>query len=195
MAQESRPDDQVIWQRFREGDETAFATIYRQHVQTLFRYGMSIQADEDFIQDCIHDVFVEIWTKRQRVSDTNSIKYYFIKSLKNRIFSQLEKRQRLAPTSLGPETPAPLSPSHEDEWIRGQDEDRLLTKLAHGLDRLPPRQREALQLRFFEGLDYRQVAEVLVVSQQSAYNLIFRALEELRKQVLTGSLVGIFFLF
>ncbi|MCY7349538.1 MAG: sigma-70 family RNA polymerase sigma factor [Cytophagaceae bacterium] len=185
-------DDPIIWQQFREGDEEAFATIYRQHVQTLFRYGMSLQADGDFIQDCIHDVFVEIWIKRQRVGDTDSIKYYLIKSLKNRIFNQLGRQQRQPPAGeFGTDVAALSTPSYEEEWIRGEDEHVLLERLARYLDRLPPRQREALQLRFFEDLDYQQVADILSVNQQSAYNLIFRALEELRRHLLSG-LLGAF---
>jgi len=191
MAPHPQPDDRVLWQQFKTGDEATFAVIYRQHVQTLFRYGMSLQPDEDFVRDCLHDVFVEVWTKRERLGDTDSIKFYLIKSLKNRIFNQAEKQARLTPvdsdTGYNPvETVAHATPSHEDDVIRDQDDTHRLARLARCLDRLPPRQREAIQLRYFEGLDYRQVAEVLAVSQQSAYNLIFRALEELRKYLLVG---------
>jgi RNA polymerase sigma factor (sigma-70 family) len=193
MASQSQPDDRATWQLFKQGDEATFAAVYRQHVQTLFRYGMSLRPDEAFVQDCLHDVFVEVWTKRERLGDTDSIKFYLIKSLKNRIFNQLEKQQRLAPADAAPgfnpvETTTYATPSHEDDFIRGQDETHLLDRLARCLDRLPPRQREAVQLRYFEGLDYRQVADILAVSQQSAYNLIFRALEELRKYLLAGVL-------
>jgi RNA polymerase sigma factor (sigma-70 family) len=191
MASHPQPDDRVLWQQFKGGDEAAFAAVYRQHLQTLFRYGMSLRPDEDFVRDCLHDVFVEVWTKRERLGDTDSIKFYLIKSLKNRIFNQVEKQQRLAPvdSALGynpVETTAHATHSAEDELIHNQDEIHRLDRLARCLDRLPPRQREAVQLRYFEGLDYRQVAEVLAVSQQSAYNLIFRALEELRKYLLAG---------
>lgn len=191
MASHPPPDDRVLWQHFKEGDEAAFAAVYRQHVQTLFRYGMSLRPDEDFVRDCLHDVFVEVWTKRERLGDTDSIKFYLIKSLKNRIFNQVEKQSRLIPVDLDAgynpvETATYATPSHEDELIQRQHDAGRLDKLAHCLDRLPPRQREAVQLRYFEGLDYRQVAEVLAVSQQSAYNLIFRALEELRKYLLAG---------
>lgn len=188
MASPPPPDDRAAWQLFKQGDEATFAAMYRQHVQTLFRYGMSIRPDEEFIQDCIHDVFVEVWAKRERLGETDSIKFYLIKSLKNRIFNQLEKQQRLSPTELLPETIVPPSPSHEDDWIQAQDDHSLLDRLSRCLDRLPPRQREAIQLRYFENLDYRQVAELLAVSQQSAYNLIFRALEELRKYLMGGVL-------
>lgn len=197
MASQPPPDDRVLWQHVKEGDEAAFAAVYRQHVPTLFRYGMSLRPDEDFVRDCLHDVFVEVWTKRERLGDTDSIKFYLIKSLKNRIFNQLEKQARLTPADAemgyNPvETTTYATPSHEDDFIRGQDEAHRLDRLARCLDRLPPRQREAVQLRYFEGLDYRQVAEVLAVSQQSAYNLIFRALEELRKYLLVGVVAYLF---
>ena len=192
-------DDKELWQRFKQGDKVAFATIYRQHVQILFRYGMSICTNEEFVQDCLHDVFLEVWTKRERISDTDSIKFYLIKSLKNRIIKQVGKVQHLAPTELIAESSSGLlSPSHEDEWIDTQDELHRIDQLTYYFDKLSARQREALQLRFFDELTYQQIAEILQINQQSAYNLIFRALEELRKHLLillAGALSGLLTLF
>jgi RNA polymerase sigma factor (sigma-70 family) len=191
------PADPTLWQQVRAGDRAAFEAIYAQHVQTLYRYGYSLWPDHDGVLDAIHDVFVDIWTKRERLGDTDSVKFYLIKSIKNRIYNALEARRRWQTEPLGTDAPAEWStPSPEERYVADQDERQQAAHLDRYLHRLPPRQQEALRLRFFEGLEYRQVAEVLGVNQQSAYNLIFRALEELRRHWpavllgLTGGFLG-----
>lgn len=191
-----RTDDRILWSRVRSGDLAAFQAVYQQHVQTLYRYGLSLWPDPDGVMDAIHDVFVDVWAKRERLGETDSVKFYLIKSVKNRIFNALESRRRWRPGELAADSPAvPSDPSPEDEWVRHQETDQQTDHLHQRLGQLPARQQEALRLRFFEGLDYRQIAEVLQINQQSAHNLVFRALEALRRQwplVLLGLVGGLF---
>jgi RNA polymerase sigma factor (sigma-70 family) len=191
--------DRVLWQRVREGDLAAFQAVYEQHVQTLYRYGLSLWPDADGVMDAIHDVFVDVWTKRERLGETDSPKFYLIKSVKNRIFNALESRRRWQSDALSDDSSAlPSDPSPEESWVLQQESAQQTDHLNRRLTQLPVRQQEALRLRFFEGLDYRQVADVLEINQQSAYNLVFRGLEELRRTwpvVLLGFAMGINFSF
>jgi RNA polymerase sigma factor (sigma-70 family) len=189
----TQPDDRTLWQHFKSGDMASFHLVYKLHANTLFRYGMSINLDEDFVQDCIHDVFVEVWTKRERLGDTDSIKFYLIRSLKNRMIQQLENRNRLFYDFPTHHSDALLStPSFETDLVESQAESEQLEKLNHFIKKLSVRQQEAIRLRYYEGFDYKQVAELLEISQQSAYNLIFRAVEELRRYLLLAFFMVLF---
>jgi RNA polymerase sigma-70 factor (ECF subfamily) len=52
-------NDPELWNAFRQGDEQAFAQIYRNYVKVLYRYGLKITPDTSLIEDCIQDLFVE----------------------------------------------------------------------------------------------------------------------------------------
>ena len=54
--------DSLLWKRFLEGDSSAYSQIYNQTVQELFRYGLLYTSDRELVKDCIHDVFVKIYT-------------------------------------------------------------------------------------------------------------------------------------
>lgn len=177
--------EQENWQAFQQGDEGAYTQLYQQHVRALYRYGMSlVPASEAFVLDCVHDVFTEIWVKRARLTTPDNVRFYLLKALKIRIISLLERKERPSQALSDNE--------FEDLWAE-PNELELLEELEAATNRqerlqlliaqLPPRQQEALKLRFVENMDYNQIGEVLAINQQSAKNLVFRAVEKLRSWI------------
>ena len=88
--------EQNLWEEFQAGDESAYTRLYRLHIKAMYRYGMSlVPVSEAFVFDCIHDVFAEIWIKRQRLSIPENVRYYLLKCLKTRIIHLLQRQDRL----------------------------------------------------------------------------------------------------
>jgi len=148
----------------------------------MYRYGMSlVAASESFVLDCIHDVFTELWAKRKRLSVPDNVRHYLLKCLKVRILHLLQRQQR--PHQVLPQADFDdlwAGPSAEDLFAEQEDtlnRQALVQKL---LGQLPPRQQEAIRLRFVEELDYTEIADVLAINRQSAQNLVFRGVEKLR---------------
>jgi RNA polymerase sigma factor (sigma-70 family) len=176
------PSDKVLWQSLKNGDAQALESIYKLHVKELHRYGMRFSLDESQVSDCLHDVFVEIWQKRMDITkDINSIRFYLIKSLRNRLLRYLENQKRVVLTD-------DITPYHFDfdnatdiDLIQHEEGQERIIQLNKAISTLSTRQREALFLRFNQNLSYEEVANIMGVEQQSAYNLIFRAVEALRK--------------
>ena len=183
-------NEQQLWQAFQKGDEGAYTQLYQLHIKAMYRYGMSLVAvSESFVLDCIHDVFTELWAKRDRLSTPDNVRYYLLRSLKNRIMHLLERKER------------PLQPlletDYEALWAEPDTElldaletaDNQQQRLQRLIAQLPPRQQEALKLRFVENMNYDQIGAILAVNQQSAKNLVFRAIEKLRRLIISLSLI------
>lgn len=182
----SNESEQQRWEAFKEGDEVAYTELYQLHVRAMYRYGLSlVAASEAFVLDCIHDVFTEMWVKRTRLSTPDNVRFYLLRALKTRIMHLLERKER--PYQSLSEA------DYEDLWAQ-PDELEQQEEVAEATSRqervklliaqLPPRQQEALKLRFVENMDYSQIAEALEVNKQSAQNLVFRAVEKLRGRLL-----------
>lgn len=187
--------EQELWKAFQAGDEEAYTQLYQNHIRAMYRYGMSlVAASEAFVLDCVHDVFTELWAKRTRLTTPDNVRHYLLKALKIRIIHLLERKER--PSKSLTET------DYEVLWAE-PNELELLEELAAASTRqqrlqrliaqLPPRQQEALKLRFVENLDYNQIGEVLAVNQQSAKNLVFRAVEKLRGWIVLPFLTFLIF--
>ena len=82
--------------------------------------------------------------------------------------------------------------SVEEKLIETEDETSQKHTVAHLLNTLSPRQREIIYYRFFEGLDYSAICELMGLNYQSAYNLLQRSLSRLREMY---GILPFFFLF
>ncbi|CAG5002534.1 hypothetical protein DYBT9275_02913 [Dyadobacter sp. CECT 9275] len=172
--------DQQLWLAFLDGDEESYTQLYKLFIRDMYRYGSSLVTTSDaFVLDCIHDVFTEIWAKRNRLSVPDNVKYYLLKALKTRMMHLLERKERsfksLADVDIEVFEPNDLEILEELEAASSRQE-RLKILIAQ----LPNRQQEALKLRFIENLNYTEIGNVLEVNSQSAKNLVFRAIEKLR---------------
>ena len=74
---------------FQSGDVTAFSTLYDMHINILFNYGSKLTTDKELLKDCIHDVFVKLYSKKNELDIINNLKSYLFISLKNKIFDPL----------------------------------------------------------------------------------------------------------
>ena len=69
--------------------------------------------------------------------------------------------------------------------VRKYDKQRLVNRLLSGLTR---NQREAMHLRFFEGLSYDEIAEIMQINYQSVKTLIYRSVSKIRNKDVSSHL-------
>ncbi len=92
--------DIVLWESFRKGDKDAFAALFRQHYETLFRYGNRMTADTEILEDSIQELFIELWQAKSG-APVLSVKAYLLKSLKYKLLKVFRQRGRVQPLSDG----------------------------------------------------------------------------------------------
>ncbi|MCF2497222.1 RNA polymerase sigma factor [Dyadobacter chenhuakuii] len=176
-------DEQELWKAFQSGSEDAYTHLYRLHVKAMYRYGMSlVPVSEAFVLDCIHDVFTEIWIKRERLSLPEHIRHYLLKALKIRIIHLLKRQEK----SHSPITQADLDdlwsePSTDEVYAEKEEAENRQELMRRLVALLPHRQQEAIRLRYTENMDYQEIGNILSVNRQSAQNLVHRAVQKLRE--------------
>jgi RNA polymerase sigma factor (sigma-70 family) len=174
------------WLAFRNGDEEAYTQLYRLHVKAMYRYGMSlVPASEAFVFDCIHDVFTEIWIKREKLGIPDNVRFYLLKALKNRILHLLERKERPSRfLEIVDFDDLWEDPSPEELIVKGEESEHRQQLIKKLILQLPHRQQEVLRLRFVEALDFQEIADLMSINRQSAQNLAQRAVEKMRTWLL-----------
>lgn len=175
-------DDEQLWQAVRAGDEEAFGCLYRRYFRDLFHYGRQFLRDEEAVNDAIQDLFVDLWRNRRSLSPARSVKFYLMASLRRKIHRSL-RPERFQETDWGnlPESLLPVQSSAEIDFTAQEEHFLQTQKLNDWLGQLPPRQREALVLRFYHDLEYAEIAALLAIGEQTSRNLVQKALYTLRK--------------
>ena len=168
-----------LWSNFRAGDEKAYTVLMETFTNLLYKYGMRFSNDSDFVKDCVQDVFFELWNRRERIKQTESVKAYLFKALRLRIFR--EKSNWAYSESLDENYDFLIEFDIETTIIETEATGELSLQLHKLLNNLPKRQKEILYLRFYEGLDQDKIGEIMGLNRQSVYNLLHEALIRLRK--------------
>lgn len=184
-----------MWAELLKGSQTALKEIYLEHHQVLFQYGMRMLQDEDATRDCLHNLFVKIWTNHKTLRYTDNIKYYLMSALRNEIINYRAKENRYDHNPANQEVFL-LDFSVESAYIRKEEINEQTKKLAEAMNQLTARQKEIIYLKYFEELDYDQIADMMDITVKGAYKLSARALDALKeimqvdKVVLIGMLLS-----
>jgi RNA polymerase sigma factor (sigma-70 family) len=177
----SEVNELELWDMFRHGNRKAYAELYNIFSVQLYSYGMKFTKDITLVEDAIHDLFCTLWTSRERLSQPFSVKNYLFKSLRNSIYKKLNT------TTLLVEDEEILDFHFElsiDEKL-AQNEHFLQMKkqVEQALEKLTSRQREIIYYRFYQNLEFDEIADIMNMQVRATYKLTARALEALRELI------------
>ena len=177
-----KENDRRTWQSFRNGNKAAFQKIYFDHYRFLYNYCRKYTTDSALVEDLLHDLFVTLLTRNDRLGETDNIRFYLFSSIRRRLFNTLNSKEFKVVDLFDLSNPA----FRFDECVEpvyGDDEEqnRFLKLLANSVNSLGERQKEMVYLKYYTGLNSKEIAGVLGVSYQTVRNTLCNALIKIRK--------------
>lgn len=166
------------WNAFKEGDWDAFTALYGEFYELLNNYGRKFTQDEDLVHDVVHDLFVRIWTTRERLGQPVSVRNYLYKAFRSTLFRKLQSLSRFV--ELDGEAKGFTVNFIPDASYR-QEEQELRKQVIELVNSLPARQQEIIFLRFYEGMSYEEISTIMDINMSSTYKLLYKALDNLQK--------------
>jgi RNA polymerase sigma factor (sigma-70 family) len=170
-----------LLQRLQQNDEEALALLMKMYYDDLYNYGARFTKDHGLIKDCIQEVFISLWQRRETIGAILSPKYYFLRAIKNKVLKSLHKNSRKVTSDyLQDEYDFFHEFSIERVIIEKQISEEKAERLRKTLSLLSKRQVEIIYLKYYQYLDHGQIAELMNISRQSVYNLLHEAIHKLR---------------
>ncbi|MCO4292448.1 sigma-70 family RNA polymerase sigma factor [Solitalea sp. MAHUQ-68] len=173
-------DDQHIWTSFKNGDENSFELLFRKFVNPLYNYGSKFTSDKDLIKECIQELYVTLWTRKEFLGDPASLKNYLYKSFRTTIYKRLNNNSKNVSLEESEEYPFHVDYGIDHDLIKSENKQHLTRELEKAMAALTDRQREAIFLKFYEGLSYEEIAAIMDITVKGTYKLMARALAELK---------------
>ena len=176
--------EQQVWLRLRKGDAKALEILFRNYYTLLYDYGVKLATEEELVKDAIQEVFSYIWEKRKNLSAVDSVKAYLLVSLRHLLLNTLGKRrrQRAAHQEFTMDQIADAF-SLEDLVIFAEQEASEQKRLRSAFRKIPARMREALYLKTYDGLTYKEIAEIMNVRPQVVGNYVSEAFHRLKSML------------
>ena len=174
-------DDDALMARTAQGQEVAFHLLVRRWEPDLHRFLVHMLGSVEEAEDLLQDTFVKVYHQAPGYRAEGKFRSWVLKIAGNLARSRLRRRRLLRWIPFEME-------SHEKTDPEPRADDRLQAEqtsaaVQDALSRLPARQREALVLHRFQGLRYREVAEVLGTTLPGVESLIQRAMQALKQEL------------
>lgn len=172
------------WGLLKKGDQGALLALYQQHYTGLINYGFKICGDKELSNDCIIKVLIRLWDDRETLPDVKQVRSYLMTCVRNEILHELKttnlqqlKLKKLNTGSIDVELP------YEEMIIRIQSDSELKKKLLRAFKSLSAREKELLQMKFYDDMDYDAIAAHCNITKRTAYNIIHGALKRLKNEL------------
>ena len=162
----------------QQGDQMAFASLYEQYRPLVYRFlRRRLDGSDEVVEDLTEDVFVKVYEKLNRYVERGlPFTAWLYRISHNHLVDYLRSLPRMNATSLDAVTEVPERAASA-AFSRVLDRQSLEPALA----RLTPEQREAIELRFIEGMSVAETAASMGRSDEAVKKLQARALANLRR--------------
>lgn len=177
------PDLMDLIARSVAGDQAAYATLYDRYAPGLYRLAYSILLVEQDAEDVLQESMVYAFKNLHRYDPERAsfrtwlytITVSRCRNARRRKWLPTVGLPRLLSIGIEPPTPDDQSPEVLAAWEEVRD------SLAQALTTLSPRLREAVALRYGQGLTYREMADIIGIPQKTAESRVRLAHDQLRK--------------
>ncbi len=172
VPREQERSDSELMEALRADDSEAARALYTRHRRVAFdlaarRLGIAEEAEA-----VTHDAFLKTFdaVRRDRSDKIRSFRAFLLTVTRNLTTDRLRRRGRTVSDAHAPEGACP-----PPDLLRVE-----VGRLREAMDALPPRLREIVDLRYTEGLSFRQIASQLGISRNGAFTRHTRAIASLR---------------
>ena len=163
------PRDEELMLAVAAGDLDAFAQLVARHQQSAWNAAYRFLGNEADAEDVAQEAFLRVLDAADRYRPTASFRTYLYRIVA-RLCLDLSRRQKLRVHSELPDVADKNETPDKAFEIREQ-----AAAIRQSLDALPPKQKMAVILRYYEGLGYREIAEVLDTTNKGVERLLSRA--------------------
>lgn len=179
--------DHQLVEQYEKGNDLAFDQLLTRHQDYVFTYIVFLVKREDVAEDLLQETFVKavLAIRKHKYQQTGKFSAWLIRIAHNVVMDYLRDSE-LSNCTLKDEFAQDVlnnvrlsDKSREAEMVEGQ----YVHTLIHMLDYLPQEQRETVMLRFYEDKTFKEIAQLMGVSINTALGRMRYALLNLRRMV------------
>ena len=141
--------------RLRRGEKASFDELFNRYFEQCFTYAVSLLKDPDAAEDVVQNVFLKLWTGRERLDSSKPVKSYLLTAVRNESISWLrakfvaDRERRLV-----------QEPEDETQNILNTISAlELDATISAAISKLPEKRRQVFEKRRFEGKMVEQIAD------------------------------------
>lgn len=175
MGMKSINDELILFNKIKAGEIKSFEILFDRYYHTLCNFAYLFLKNDEQTEEVVSDVFISIWIKRSEINIHTSLKSFLYKSTRNAVISSIRKRRyeliydiydNIKKDNVTPET-----------LLLNKELEDAVNNLLGGLPKVSGL---VLRMKKIDGLRYKEIAEILNISEKTVENHISKALKKIR---------------
>jgi len=173
--------DIEIWNQLRNGESQALLNLYNAYYIRLMNFGARMTSDRELTNDCISQVLIKLWNRRENLPRVENVGSYLVTCLKNELLTELKNLDKIRSGNNNLKSEwIEQEISYEEYLFQTQTNIEIKNNLKQAFSRLSKREKQLLQMKFFDDLSYEEIALQCNITKRTAYNIIHAALKTLK---------------
>jgi RNA polymerase sigma-70 factor (ECF subfamily) len=175
---ESQGNDIALFNRMKQGDRLALNTLFTNYYQRLCTFADSYVNNKEEAEEIIADVFFNLWKNCNQLNINTNFRSYLFICVRNACLAALKKPLPLFIDINDAEISDQLiNSSRADDHIQFLE---LEQSIENTISLLPKGCRQTFIMSRYEGLKYKEISEILCISENTVENQLSKALAFLR---------------
>ena len=145
----------------------------------LFRLALRITLNREEAEDVVQDTMIKVWNARERWQDLESIEAFSLTIARNLSLDRIKKKENQNDSIENEKIEQPDTASTPSERMIQKDKLSIVRNI---INELPEKQRSCLQLRDIEGKSYKEIADILCITEDQVKVNIFRARQTVKQR-------------
>lgn len=170
-----------LWDQFvSTGNLDALSKVYFHYYDFLFDYGMRLTSDRQAVEDAIQSEFVNMIKARKNITPVKNLPGYLIASFRRQLIHDLNEQRKLILSEDMKEEQFDYYKSPEQDSSDQERQEEIYSVVKQYIGQLTAKQREIIFLRFEKEISYEEISEMLHISVDSCYKLVYRTIKAIK---------------
>lgn len=171
--------------RMQRGDDSAYQMIMDHWGKRLYNFAMRYANDDHFASEVVQQTFIQVFEKIDQLKDPSKLKSWLYRIASNNCISQgrsLSRRRKVEVGEVLMHAEDAPSPS------RHVERKELKELVLNILQMIPPEQRQVIIMKEYEGLKFREIANILDTSENTIKARMYYGLDAMKKIMIQKNL-------
>ncbi|MBW8244251.1 sigma-70 family RNA polymerase sigma factor [Muricauda oceani] len=156
-----------LFNQLEQGKYEALIRLHQRFYSPLCRFGALFEHNSLIVEEKVADVFIELWSRRDMLSEVEHPKAYLYVMVRNKLLRTAKSETLLTRIQDNLNYSNAEQHSHEEELIQ-QEEKRIdQERISNVLKNVPERSRRVFEMSRIEGFKYKEIAEILGISYRT----------------------------
>ena len=173
--------DEELLHRIKRDDPHALRMLFERHFSALCHFSFKFVKTSNLAEEAVSDVFLNIWLNRKKIEIKANLKVYLFTAVRNQSINYL-KQQKMSFEDIGiAEKENKISDLHADRLVVYKE---LQDDIDALIQKMPNKRQIIFRLNRIDGLSYKEIAEILGITETNVATKISRIKNKLKQKIL-----------